>query len=119
MSSEIPMVFHLDIVLWGKGEVDLSKQWVRYWTQFAKTGNPNGGASPSDPVWAPYGSADLDNVAIFNLTEAGEVNITMASGVRRSFCALWDYNDIPEVSVSTSGCGNKGCQGKGVMDMAL
>ena len=27
------MVFHEDIVLWGEGEADLSRQWVRYWTQ--------------------------------------------------------------------------------------
>lgn len=65
--------------------------------QFAKTGNPNGaGSSSADPVWAPYGSAAQDNVAIINITEAGAVNITMASNVRRSFCSFWDFNSIPE-----------------------
>lgn len=34
----------------------LSAAMVRYWTQFAKTGNPN---SPGEPGWAPY-SATLD-----------------------------------------------------------
>jgi hypothetical protein len=94
--SEIPMVFHLDVGLWGKGEKDLSKQFVRYWTQFAKYGNPNGNGTSTDPVWAPYGSPAQDSVAIFNLTEAGAVNITMASGVRSSFCAFWDVNNVPE-----------------------
>lgn len=70
--------------------------------QFAKTGNPNGNntlshALSSDPVWGPYGSAALDNVAILNLTAGGAVNVTMASHVRSAFCSFWAANDIPEV----------------------
>ena len=67
-----------------------------YPLQFAKTGNPNGDGNSTDPVWAPYGSAAEDNVAIINITESGAVNITMASQVRRSFCSFWDFNSIPE-----------------------
>lgn len=121
--SEIPLVFHLDIALWGLGEVELSKQWVRYWTQvrlrvpcqtsrisplkasrlslqFAKTGNPNGaGTNGADPTWSPFGSATQDSVAIFNITEAGAVNISMASGIRSAFCSFWANNIVPEVSL--------------------
>ncbi len=137
-ASEIPFVFHIDVVLWGKGEEPLSKQFVRYWTQvggwvaviglvgwggslrekeeedlhtsicrllllllffhvqFAKYGNPNGNGTSSDPVWSPYGSAAQDNVAVFNITAAGEVDIAMVQGVRAPFCAFWAWNDVPE-----------------------
>ena len=118
------MVFHEDVVLWGPGEKELSEQWVRYWTQvrrllagswhalslaphtpacplapaqFAKFGNPNGNNShPSDPQWAPYGSAAADNVAVIDITAAGAVNITMTSGVKAPFCSFWNWNWLPE-----------------------
>ncbi len=35
-------------------QAQLSKAMVSYWTQFAKTGNPN---SASQPVWSPYNAA--------------------------------------------------------------
>jgi hypothetical protein len=66
--------------------------------QFAKTGDPNGNGTSSDPIWTPYGSTSQGSVAIFNLTEQGKVNITMASGVRSAFCEFWAFNDVPEVS---------------------
>jgi len=33
----------------------LSKTMVRYWAEFARTGNPN---SSETPPWPPYGSSD-------------------------------------------------------------
>lgn len=69
--------------------------------QFAKSGNPNGVATNNaDPLWDPYGSAAQDSVAIFNITAAGAVNVTMASGIRRSFCSFWGSNVLPEVRQS-------------------
>lgn len=44
---------------------DLSEKMVSYWTNFARTGNPNGG---SLPVWKPYKSQDR-NVMRLNENE--------------------------------------------------
>lgn len=38
-----------------KGDYELSERMVTYWTNFAKTGNPNG---PSVPQWSPYTKAE-------------------------------------------------------------
>ncbi|KAK3103249.1 hypothetical protein FSP39_017824 [Pinctada imbricata] len=50
-----------------QGERDLSKQMMRYWTNFAKTGNPNGDGQSNDSIWPSYkdnrGYIDL-NVSI-------------------------------------------------------
>jgi para-nitrobenzyl esterase len=42
-------------------EVRMSNAMVNYWTQFAKTGDPN---SPDEPVWSPY-SASTDEFQSF------------------------------------------------------
>ena len=36
---------------WRKGDWQLSQLMIRYWTNFAKTGNPNGEGLPQ---WRPY-----------------------------------------------------------------
>ncbi|HEY4071681.1 MAG TPA: carboxylesterase family protein [Herbaspirillum sp.] len=72
-----------------KAQEKLSDEMVRYWTNFAWTGNPNGAkAGP----WKPYSSA-ADNVMILKSPKS-----VMADGYgkqrytfnRRNDCALWD-----------------------------
>ncbi len=43
-------VFGLPVALSPK-QMRLSNAMISYWTQFAKTGNPN---SSGEPVWSPY-----------------------------------------------------------------
>ncbi|MGA7301999.1 MAG: carboxylesterase family protein [Candidatus Sulfotelmatobacter sp.] len=60
-SSELPYlfpgidVFDLPVTL-SSQQMELSDAMVSYWTQFAKTGDPN---SPGEPFWSPY-SASTD-----------------------------------------------------------
>jgi para-nitrobenzyl esterase len=60
-SAEVPYLFNtgnvfaLPEILSGK-QVRLAEAMINYWTQFAKTGNPN---SPAEPLWSPY-SASTD-----------------------------------------------------------
>jgi para-nitrobenzyl esterase len=93
--SELINVFDLEIGMWGEGEVALGRQFVRYWTRFATTGNPNGGG---DPVWLPYGNATADNVAQLDTNSAGApsgANVTMITGLKSALCDFWDTHPIP------------------------
>jgi para-nitrobenzyl esterase len=53
--------FGLPVVTLSHKQVLLSDAMVSYWTQFAKTGNPN---SSAEPVWSPY-SASTDQFQSF------------------------------------------------------
>ena len=56
----------------------LSRSMVRAWTNFAKTGNPNGAGVPSWPVWSPAQRLSL----VLNDTSVTE----STSGL----CGFWD-----------------------------
>lgn len=43
--------FGLPVAPLSPAQRQLSKAMISYWTQFAKTGDPN---SPGEPVWSPY-----------------------------------------------------------------
>jgi para-nitrobenzyl esterase len=53
--------FGLPVAALSHKQVQLSDAMVSYWTQFAKTGNPN---SSAEPVWSPY-SASTDQFQSF------------------------------------------------------
>jgi para-nitrobenzyl esterase len=65
-SSDLWYVFHSLRHSWRpftKGDDELSKQMVDYWTNFAKFGNPNG---KDQGPWTPY-SAKLPKFMVFNV----------------------------------------------------
>ncbi len=56
-SSDISFVFKTQRkdLAWNEGDITLSDQMATYWSNFAKTGDPNKGASqPNLPKWPPY-----------------------------------------------------------------
>jgi para-nitrobenzyl esterase len=65
-SSEVPYIFTTGNIfgvpeILSPQQVQLSDAMVSYWTQFAKTGDPN---SPGEPHWSPY-SASTDEFQSF------------------------------------------------------
>ena len=61
----------------------ISDVMQQYWTNFAKTGNPNGGQLP---VWPTF---DVSSQAYMQFTDAGPV---IKEGLRRPFCDLYLEN---------------------------
>lgn len=87
--SELPHVFGtLDTAVIGVGpfaEVDfqISEVMQRYWTNFAKAGDPNDGKLPK---WPPF---DVSSRAHIQFTDAGPI---AKEGLRRPFCDLFMEN---------------------------
>ena len=52
-AAEIPFVFdsHSDAFASAPGDADLTRTMVRYWANFARTGDPNGEGLPEWPAW--------------------------------------------------------------------
>jgi para-nitrobenzyl esterase len=80
---ELPFVFHTLTSIAGftpnAAEVGLADAMVGYWTRFAATGDPNGGAAP---MWPTYGMTGAD----LQLDET----ITPSAGLGTSHCDFWD-----------------------------
>jgi para-nitrobenzyl esterase len=64
-------------------DTQVSQLMQQYWTNFAKTGNPNGG---SLPVWSKF---DASARAYIQFTDAGPV---AKEGLRRPYCDLFIEN---------------------------
>jgi len=83
-------------------EKDLSKKMMRYWTNFAKTGDPNrapGGPSTDEwPVHTPSGKEYLElNSKYLRITDK---QAPLGRGPRAKECAFWvDY--LPQLIAST------------------
>ena len=72
-SAEIEYVFgQLDSktdVIWRESDRKVSDMMQKYWSNFAKTGNPNGAGLPN---WPPYNAADGWSVMILNAEPAAK-----------------------------------------------
>lgn len=64
----------------------LSKYFGAYWTNFARTGNPNAGTQPNPAgvFWPPYDSANRPNI------EMSAPKAWVVKGLRKSYCDSWD-----------------------------
>ncbi|NCF18306.1 MAG: carboxylesterase family protein [Haliea sp.] len=63
-------------------ERPMANSMMRYWAEFARTGNPNGDGGTTWPVYD-----ESDQTLLFNLEN------TVATGVHREDCEFW--NDLP------------------------
>jgi para-nitrobenzyl esterase len=80
-SSELPFVFGNDAFPLGRvgSAADLSTTIIAYWTQFAKTHDPNVDGAME---WPLYDTADMQLVF--------DVPMRTASGIKSAPCAFWD-----------------------------
>jgi len=87
-ASEIPFVFGT-LSVWqarqnyNESDQQYASMMQQYWSNFAKTGDPNGGNLVKWPTFDPVGRAYLD------FTDAGPV---VAEGLRRPICDLYMEN---------------------------
>lgn len=92
-ASELLNTWYIEPLLLGPGEQALGKLWVKYWTNFAIYGDPNGiDILPSSPYyWYPftgYNSTLNDNLIIID-TDGNGPNITNTQNVRKQECDFW------------------------------
>jgi para-nitrobenzyl esterase len=81
-SAELPYVFGDSYAL---GSVPPANQPLvdaieGYWTQFAKTGDPNGG---SNPMWPAYTTAADQNLTL-------DTTIAVSTGLEKANCDFWE-----------------------------
>ncbi len=83
--SELPFVFgtELTLVKLRDDEIPLSELMQRYWSRFAVTGDPNGGA---DVAWPPYSTAGDSHIVL-------DTEPSTAGQLRTSTCDFWDGVD--------------------------
>jgi para-nitrobenzyl esterase len=88
-ASDVAMVFNLKVGLWGKGEETLAQQFGKYWTTFAKNGDPNSAATPE---WAPYDS-ETDNYQVL------DIPISNTTALKKEVCDFWDQMPVSETFI--------------------
>ena len=86
-SVDIPYVFGNDYIL-GKVPADgkaLATSVQNYWTNFAKTGDPNGG---TEVTWPEYTAAGDQSLTLATTVKAG-------AGLKKELCDFWDGVPVP------------------------
>jgi hypothetical protein len=94
-ASELPLVFNFVLALTHE-EAALSRAVLKYWTNFAVNGNPNGDGLPT---WPAYGGAGSDAVLMIDAAPAGQdgINATVVTGLKAGVCDWWNTQpDTPK-----------------------
>ena len=115
-SCEIPFVFHVleahgpnadKYRMHGEAEVALSAAMVRYWRNFASSGDPNVHAAAPPPAangsvgarraaslnlphWPRYSHSGSDVTMVFGDDADGAPSVGARHGVKRAQCDYWD-----------------------------
>lgn len=71
--SELSYVFHSSKTISEREQIEVSQKIVKYWTQFAKTGNPN---SEGQVFWKPFTLDNQQFLILDNVLQYGEYNST-------------------------------------------
>ncbi len=90
-STELAYVFQRMVFLdtippFTPAQLHLSNQIIRYWTNFAATGNPNGGSAAAGPHWPRYRQG---NAQIQELVPDNTAPESAAKFAAFHHCALW------------------------------
>ena len=80
------MVFFDTLPPFTPAQLDLSYQMIQYWTNFAATGNPNGGSGGAVPQWPRYTEGNRQIQELVPENTAPESDATFAAF---HHCALW------------------------------
>eukprot|EP01133_Synstelium_polycarpum_P003717 gene3717-4285_t len=82
-------------------ELQLSLDLMQYWTNFAKTGNPNTGSAPSPSLEWPAFDKSSDQSLIFQTPSFTTV------GLRKSYCDFWDTRGYQNVTTTAADDGTR------------
>ncbi|RYG53092.1 hypothetical protein EON66_09030 [archaeon] len=93
--SELVNVFDFTSLLWGDGEMELADAFVRYWTNFAVSGNPNGNGLPT---WKAYGEPGGPFIAQIDTSKSGPT-LTHLKSFQSAQCAFWSNVTIPDATL--------------------
>jgi para-nitrobenzyl esterase len=100
-AAEIPYVFGalgaLKYIKWQPEDLRLSDQMATYWSNFAKTGNPNGAGLP---VWPKF--TEAGNYQVMHLDAVSQVLPEM----NRARHAFWDQPTLKRPVVNPVGAGS-------------
>lgn len=92
-ASEIAYVLAGNDMLDGMGEeAKLAFKMSRYWSNFAKNGDPNG---DNLPAWPKYG---VEGDVVNRLQLPSEGDITKQTELRKEACDFWDQHAMPMLS---------------------
>lgn len=83
--SELPLVFDFGLVL-SSAESALASAMVKYWTNVAVYGDPNGAGGL--PLWPAY-NATSDEVLMLDTATNGGFNATVVRGLKGNACDWW------------------------------
>jgi carboxylesterase type B len=72
-----------------ENEINMSREMMSYWTNFAHTGNPNNGRSVPDIKWPAYEYENSKNATMHFITPKDE----LIENYRDDFCDFWDTVD--------------------------
>jgi carboxylesterase type B len=103
--SELVMTFDFDYILWGGGEKQMAQTMVKYWTNFAATGNPNQGLSsvtnnvPKWPAWGSNSTYPGSMVQIDGSSSGANVTVISGTNWEGPNCAFWAANPVPLSSI--------------------
>jgi len=81
---ELPFVFHniAPFYNYTKQEDILSQDMITYWSNFAKSGNPNNPITPK-LVWPSYTISSRPNLKL-------DYPLSIVSGYQQKYCNFWD-----------------------------
>jgi len=120
--SEVPFVWDARFELTGPAEMELAKTMVRYWSNFAKTANPNLPSGTPLPTWPKLiGDEKVDGMirlatkkwmpyeSSFEFS-----NVSAVEGLRKAECDFWDTVEGYVVDpIALSSAASKGSSSSG------
>jgi para-nitrobenzyl esterase len=91
---EVKYLWTNDMSAFSAEQTALSEQMIRYWSDFAKTMNPNGGSLPNWPQLSGISSGDLNNAAgqkisLRKAAQGGSVATPTADFYNEHHCDIW------------------------------
>uniref|UniRef100_A0A915CVF9 Acetylcholinesterase n=1 Tax=Ditylenchus dipsaci TaxID=166011 RepID=A0A915CVF9_9BILA len=103
---------------YSKEEKELSSRFMRYWANFARTGDPNKNPDGTYTVdtWPPYNAQSMEYMNLTVESDYSTGSKRIGSGPRRKQCAFWK-NVVPSLLSVSADIGESFIRWKKQMDV--